>query len=197
VVEVPLAKTAVEHVRGTPLIRATIVLGIRQLRLYTVHMVAPLGDDRVRWRDQLRHIHEATRHEHGSLVVAGDFNATRCHSSFRRLLSDRLADAHERRGRGWATTWPRNRWLLPPLMRLDHVLVSPEIGVRSVREGIGQGSDHRPIIATSSYCRRRYGSVSPVVCRGGSGRDGVGREERPPSGQAPPRTIGEVRAGSL
>jgi len=33
--------------------------GIRQLRLYTVHMVAPLGDDRVRWRDQLRHLHEA------------------------------------------------------------------------------------------------------------------------------------------
>jgi endonuclease/exonuclease/phosphatase (EEP) superfamily protein YafD len=143
----PLAKTAVEHVRGTPLIRATIVLGTRQLRLYTVHMVAPLGDDCVRWRDQLRHIHEATRHERGSLVVAGDFNATRYHSGFRRLLSDRLADAHERRGRGWAATWPRNRWLLPPLMRLDHVLVSPEIGVRSVREGIGQGSDHRPIIA--------------------------------------------------
>jgi hypothetical protein len=47
--------------------------------------------------------------------------------------------------------------------------------VRSVREVIGQGSDHRPIIATSSYCRRRYGSVSPVVCRGGSGRDGVPR----------------------
>jgi endonuclease/exonuclease/phosphatase (EEP) superfamily protein YafD len=143
----PLANVAVEDVRGTPFIRATIVLGARQLRLYAVHMVAPLGDDRVRWRDQLRRIHEASRHERGSLVVAGDFNATRYHSTFRQLLSDRLADAHERRGRGWAMTWPCNRWPLPPLMRLDHVLVSPEIGVRSVREGIGQGSDHRPIIA--------------------------------------------------
>jgi endonuclease/exonuclease/phosphatase (EEP) superfamily protein YafD len=64
-----------------------------------------------------------------------------------RLQRHRLADAHERRGRGWATTWPRDRWPLPPLMRLDHVLVSPDIGVRSVTEGHGQGSDHRPIIA--------------------------------------------------
>jgi endonuclease/exonuclease/phosphatase (EEP) superfamily protein YafD len=85
--------------------------------------------------------------ERGALVVAGDFNATRHHPSFRRLLSDGMADAHEERGRGWAATWPRNRRPLPPLMRLDHVLVSPGVGVRSIREGLGQGSDHRPIIA--------------------------------------------------
>jgi endonuclease/exonuclease/phosphatase (EEP) superfamily protein YafD len=32
-------------------------------------------------------------------------------------------------------------------MRLDHVLVSHGIEVRSIREGLGRGSDHRPIIA--------------------------------------------------
>jgi endonuclease/exonuclease/phosphatase (EEP) superfamily protein YafD len=32
-------------------------------------------------------------------------------------------------------------------MRLDHVLVTPEVTVQSVREGVGRGSDHRPIIA--------------------------------------------------
>ena len=80
-------------------------------------------------------------------MTAGDFNATRYHPSFRRLLSDGMRDAHERRGRGWAATWPRNRRLLPPLMRLDHVLVSHGVEVRSIREGLGRGSDHRPIIA--------------------------------------------------
>jgi endonuclease/exonuclease/phosphatase (EEP) superfamily protein YafD len=85
--------------------------------------------------------------ERGALVVAGDFNATRHHPSFRRFLSDGMADAHEERGRGWAATWPQNRRPLPPLMRLDHVLVSPDVEVRSIREGLGQGSDHRPIIA--------------------------------------------------
>ena len=142
----PLAEIQVHHVGGMPLIRATVILGGRRLRFYTVHTVAPLGVDRPRWRAQLRWIDEALRREDGPLVVAGDFNATRYHRSFRRLLSDRLVDAHERRGRGWATTWPWGYWL-PPLMRLDHVLVSPDIGVRSVREGLGHGSDHRPIIA--------------------------------------------------
>jgi endonuclease/exonuclease/phosphatase (EEP) superfamily protein YafD len=143
----PVADSQVQDVHGMAVIKATILVGSHRLRLYSVHTVAPLGDDRVRWRAQLRWVEEEIRRERGPLVVAGDFNATRYHHSFRRLLSERLEDAHERRGTGWATTWPRNRWPLPPLMRLDHVLVSPDIGVRSVREGIGQGSDHRPIIA--------------------------------------------------
>jgi endonuclease/exonuclease/phosphatase (EEP) superfamily protein YafD len=143
----PVADSRVQDVHGMAVVTATILVGARRLRLYTVHTVAPLGDDRARWRDQLRWVEQEIRRERGPVVVAGDFNATRYHSSFRRLLSDRLADAHERRGRGWAATWPRDRWPLPPLLRLDHVLVSPDIGVRSVREGRGQGSDHRPIIA--------------------------------------------------
>jgi endonuclease/exonuclease/phosphatase (EEP) superfamily protein YafD len=142
----PLAEAQVHSVRGMPLITATVILGDRRLRFFTVHTVAPLGDDRPRWRAQLRWIDEALRRESGPLVIAGDFNATRYHRSFRRLLSDRLVDAHEQRGRGWATTWPWGYWL-PPLLRLDHVLVSPDIRVRSIREGHGQGSDHRPIIA--------------------------------------------------
>jgi endonuclease/exonuclease/phosphatase family metal-dependent hydrolase len=143
----PLAESRVLDVGGMPAISATVVLGARRLRLFIVHAIGPVGDGRVRWKAQLRRIDEEIRREQRPLVVAGDFNATRYHPSFRLLLSDGLADAHERRGRGWATTWPRDRWPLPPLMRLDHVLVSPDVSVRSVREGVGQGSDHRPIIA--------------------------------------------------
>jgi endonuclease/exonuclease/phosphatase (EEP) superfamily protein YafD len=143
----PIADSQVQDVHGMAVINATILVGSHRLQLYTVHTVAPLGDDRVRWQAQLKWVGEEIRQERGPLVVAGDFNATRYHPSFRRLLSERLGDAHEQRGRGWATTWPRDRWPLPPLMRLDHVLVSPDIGVRSVREGLGHGSDHRPIIA--------------------------------------------------
>ena len=143
----PLRDAQVLDGGGMPFIRATVLFGPRRLRLYTVHTVAPLDGDRARWRAQLQRVGEAIEDERGPLVLAGDFNATRWHPSFRRILSNRLADAHEERGRGWAATWPRGRRLLPPLMRLDHVLVSRDIGVRSIREGLGQGSDHRPIIA--------------------------------------------------
>jgi endonuclease/exonuclease/phosphatase (EEP) superfamily protein YafD len=159
----PVADSQVQDVHGMAVIKATILVGSQRLRLYTVHTVAPLGDDRVRWQAQLRWVSEEIRLERGPLVVAGDFNATRYHPSFRRLLSARLGDAHERRGRGWATTWPRDRWPLPPLMRLDHVLVSPDIGVRSVQEGLGHGSDHRPIIAELVL---RSGAAAPSRLEG-------------------------------
>jgi endonuclease/exonuclease/phosphatase (EEP) superfamily protein YafD len=163
----PIADSQVQDVHGMVVIKATILVGSHRLQLYTVHTVAPLGDDRVRWQAQLRWVEEEIRQERGPLVVAGDFNATRYHPSFRQLLSERLGDAHERRGKGWATTWPRDRWPLPPLMRLDHVLISPDIGVRSVREGLGQGSDHRPIIAE-------------LVLRSGAAALGRLEEKEPP-----------------
>ena len=99
-----------------------------------------------------------------TLVLRSDLSGN---PSFRQLLSERLGDAHEQRGKGWATTWPRDRWPLPPLMRLDHVLISPDIGVRSVREGLGQGSDHRPIIAE-------------LVLRSGAAALGRLEEKEPP-----------------
>jgi len=172
----PLADPEVLDTGGMPRIRATVLLGARRLRFYNVHVVAPVGEDRARWKAELRRIEEELGRERGPVVVAGDFNATRHHPSFRRLLRHRLADVHERRGRGWATTWPRDRWPLPPLMRLDHILVSPDIGVRSATEGHGQGSDHRPIIAElvlgRALQRPAAWSGLRLVTGGGTGADG-------------------------
>jgi endonuclease/exonuclease/phosphatase (EEP) superfamily protein YafD len=143
----PLAQAQVTTVAGAPVIRATVLLGGRRLRLYVVHTVAPLGEDLDRWREQLAWLDQAVRRERGPVVVAGDLNATRWHRGLSRLLAERLDDAHERRGRGWVATWPRDRWPLPPLLRLDHVLVSRQVGVRAVWEGAGHGSDHLPVLA--------------------------------------------------
>lgn len=141
----PLSDAQVAEVAEATMILVDVEVGGRPVALCSVHTVAPLGAARERWRRQLDWL-ERVAGRRSPLIMAGDFNATRWHRRLARLLSGGLDDAHERAGRGWAATWPRNRAPLPPLMLLDHVLVSPSIGVVAVREGDGAGSDHRPVL---------------------------------------------------
>jgi hypothetical protein len=88
----------VQDVLGRPFISATVMVGAKP-RLYTV---APLGGGRPQWQassgvSEWRSVRPEVCATKGALVVAGDFNACRYHPSFRRLLSDGLRDAHERR----------------------------------------------------------------------------------------------------
>jgi endonuclease/exonuclease/phosphatase (EEP) superfamily protein YafD len=82
----------------------------------------------------------------GPQIVAGDFNATRDHEPFRQLLDAGLVDAAD--ARGWTAwpgmTWPANR-AFPPVMRLDHVLVSG-FGVQDVSVVEIPDTDHRAVI---------------------------------------------------
>lgn len=49
----------------------------------------------------------------------------------------------------------RNSRLIPPLIRIDHVLTGAGLTVTTIRSGRGQGSDHRPLVADVAYTRRR------------------------------------------
>jgi endonuclease/exonuclease/phosphatase (EEP) superfamily protein YafD len=83
------------------------------------------------------------------LLVVGDFNATWGNRGFRRLLDDGFVDAAAARGHPFQMTWPRNWQLLPPVLRLDHVLTrGAGLAVTAIRTGHGAGSDHRPLVAT-------------------------------------------------
>jgi endonuclease/exonuclease/phosphatase (EEP) superfamily protein YafD len=77
-------------------------------------------------------------------VIVGDFNATQYSLVHKRLKDGGLRSAHEDRGRGYATTWPNGDWPLPPI-RIDHAFLSPDVECLSVREGRGDGSDHKPV----------------------------------------------------
>jgi endonuclease/exonuclease/phosphatase (EEP) superfamily protein YafD len=142
----PLERVEKWWTRGHPQLEGTVLVpGAPPFRLLVVHTWGPMGYQIKNWRAQLVDI--AARAEGERTVIVGDFNATLQHRSFARLVGARWSDAATRAFGGWGATWPANRWWRPAALRLDHILVGPEISVRSGRAGRACGSDHRPVSA--------------------------------------------------
>lgn len=80
----------------------------------------------------------------GPTILTGDLNAVAATRPYR-MLAARLRDAHERPRRRTFPSWR-------PLIRIDHVFVSPEIEVLEVKVPRGPlervASDHLPVVAT-------------------------------------------------
>jgi endonuclease/exonuclease/phosphatase family metal-dependent hydrolase len=83
------------------------------------------------------------------VVLAGDFNATRGHRPFERLLRAGVRDAHDVTGTGWQPTWRAGSGQLRRrvALRIDHVLASPTFAITGYHLGTCDGSDHHPVIA--------------------------------------------------
>jgi len=131
-----------------PIARATIRVGPSStpVRLYSVHVLPPSHHAWVdEWSKGLQAIEEAALRESLPVILAGDFNATQHSSWYSRFQSDGFRACHDLRGRSLATTWPNGVLPVPPI-RIDHVFLSPSLKCTHVREGIGVGSDHRPVI---------------------------------------------------
>jgi endonuclease/exonuclease/phosphatase (EEP) superfamily protein YafD len=79
-------------------------------------------------------------------VLAGDFNATPDHASFRRLLRRGWVDAARATRQALRPTWAPLRFPFPRLS-LDHVLVDQRIGVAALQIVQVPGTDHRALIA--------------------------------------------------
>ena len=143
----PLVDQEVVEVDGRPiLIRATALTESGSVRLYSVHVVSPVGGNREAWIAGLDTIVANFRGESLPVLMAGDFNATWAHRAMRRLLDAGLVDAAAARGRPFQMTWRQGR-LLPPLTRIDRVLTTDGLAVVAIRTGEGRGSDHRPVVA--------------------------------------------------
>lgn len=154
----PLSDAEPWDVAGMINARATVTVGGQKLRIFDIHTNAPFGAPGApRWEQQLSQIRKAVMAEKGPLVVAGDFNASYGHRGFRALLDAGLSDAHTERGRGWVTTWPRDLRVIPAFVRLDHVLVSRHLAVVGIAEGVGKGSDHRPVIVDLAVMSQQPG----------------------------------------
>ena len=121
----------------------------RPVTLTGVHPRPPMRRRARRWQRELAAIRSALAATGGQQVVAGDFNASRDHRPFRDLLDDGFLDcADAAQQRPWpAFTWPAGG-RIPPVMRLDHVLVS-QAGATVCASRIVQvpGTDHRGVLA--------------------------------------------------
>lgn len=128
----------------------------RPFDLLAVHTTQPLISVSG-WREHHRILLEAVqaerRHASRPLLAVGDFNATLDHAPMRQMLRAGLVDAARETGVGLQFTWPANgkeRLLgipIPPLLPLDHVLVSKGAVALSITTHTVAGTDHRALVA--------------------------------------------------
>lgn len=139
VVPIPLSARAVA---------VTLDVAGEEVEVWAMHPVAP--SDRwglKQWQHDYRVLLADVADAGPRTVLAGDFNATRGHRAFRRLLrAGELRDVQDAAGGPAIATWPSGMGF-PPLMRLDHVLVGSGIGIAGVTILPDIGSDHRGVLA--------------------------------------------------
>ena len=89
------------------------------------------------------------------LILAGDLNAPEASPVIRHLLATGLRDAFS--SAGWGYGFTHGHALKPrfSFLRIDHILVSPEIGVADSVAGGPEASEHRPVIADLLLQRSR------------------------------------------
>ena len=80
-------------------------------------------------------------------VLAGDLNAPENSSVVQDLLETGLRDAFSSAGEGYGYTHGHSLWPGISFLRIDHILVSDEIGVSDAYAGGNVASQHRPVIA--------------------------------------------------
>jgi len=131
---------------GYPTIHARIDMQGRGIDVIASHPTVPVNAVVYAARNrQLESLAALVAESEGPVVLVGDLNATPWDRHYRQLeASTTLRNA--RRGFGIVPTWPT--FLPIAMIPIDHVLVSPEFGVRSMAAGPDIGSDHLPLIVT-------------------------------------------------
>lgn len=144
---VPLDEPAIVEVAGgTPMAVAGLARGQKGCVIVAAHPRAPLGASWTDRRDeQLAAIGNMAAEERRPIIVMGDLNTTPWSHGYRALVRPRgLRDTAL--GRGVQGSWNARYWA--PRIPIDHILVSPEIGVEARTLGPDVGSDHLPVEAT-------------------------------------------------
>ena len=129
-------------------VRTVLDVQGHDVTLFAAHPVSPSDLYSLpMWQRDLRELASAVGEAGPATVVAGDLNSDRGHRRFRELLrAGDLRDAQDVGGGGFVPTWPVEG-PMPAVLRLDHILVGPDIGVADVSVLGPLGSDHRGVEA--------------------------------------------------
>jgi endonuclease/exonuclease/phosphatase family metal-dependent hydrolase len=129
------------------LVEATLWSPGGPVALRVVHPLAPFPAYWREWSAALAAVDRSVRASGaGNMAIVGDFNATWGNKGFIALLHDGLTDGAAARGRATGMTWP-NGALVPPFVRIDHVLTGAHLTVTEIAAKPGFGSDHRYLTA--------------------------------------------------
>ena len=151
----PLGHATVFSVHGLAyLIRCSLTFHERRLPFWVVHTTAPINPDWNNWNLELNGVYAGlTRAHPRPLLMVGDFNASWGNRGFQAILSTGLTDAAAARGQPFDFTWSQRLPVLPPLIRIDHVLTGGSLTVTTISTHSGPGSGHRDITATIAVGR--------------------------------------------
>ena len=130
---------------GLPSVEGVIEIGGQRIRFLGLHTHWPVLPELARLRDiTLQQAAGTSSSSDLPVILLGDLNLTPDSPAFTHLLeASGLRDAVE--GRRWRPTWQAGFW--PLALRIDHVLVSPQLCVETVATGPSIGSDHRSVTA--------------------------------------------------
>jgi len=96
------------------------------------------------WQNELREL-PAPNPAERVRVLAGDFNASFDHSTFRALVDRGYSDAGEETGKGLESTW--TSWPFGPPVTIDHIIVDNRCAIGSYAVFDIPGSDHDAIVS--------------------------------------------------
>ena len=130
------------------MVQATLWSSAGPVALRLVHTLAPLPAYWREWSAALAAVNRSVRASSDArMLMVGDFNATWGNRGFAALLGDGLIDGAAARGKATDMTWP-NGAIVPPFVRIDHVLTGVGLTVTQIAAKPGFGSDHRYLVAT-------------------------------------------------
>jgi endonuclease/exonuclease/phosphatase (EEP) superfamily protein YafD len=142
-------QTVLWNGQPTPyMVEATLWSPAGPIALRLVHTLAPFPAYWREWSAALAAVDRSVRASGDArMLMIGDFNATWDNAGFATLMANGLTDGAAARGKAIDMTWP-NGAIVPPFVRIDHVLTGTRLTVTQIATKPGFGSDHRYLTAT-------------------------------------------------